>query len=246
MHQDTDKLLEALEYQFNSADLLTSALTHRSYLSIRSTQNAGSQSRPIENFPTANNERLEFLGDAALGYLVAEMLYEEYPNASEHKLTLMRANLVRGTSLSGLAQDLGLGDYLFLGQGERSSGGASRASILANALEAVFGAILLDGGIDALRIVVIRLFRNRSKRLMDIPIQDFKSRLQELLQARGLSLPSYSIVETSGQPHAQVFTLSCRVEELGVSAQAQAASRKSAEKLAAEKVFNMLSSPEPK
>ena len=155
MHQGTDKLLEVLEYQFDSADLLTNALTHRSYLSTRPSQNpetqSGTQTEQSGAFPTANNERLEFLGDAALGYLVAEMLYEEYPDASEHKLTLMRANLVRGTSLSELAQNLKLGDYLFLGQGERLSGGASRASILANALEALFGAILLDGGADALQ-----------------------------------------------------------------------------------------------
>lgn len=225
MLPDVNKLLVALEYQFSSTDLLANALTHRSYHSASS------------------NERLEFLGDAALGYLIAELLYTEYPLASEHELTLMRANLVRGTSLAELARHLDLGDFIFLGQGEQRNGGAARDSILADAMEALLGAVMLDGGIGALRNVVLLLFKNRVEKLANVSIQDPKSRLQEVTQARGMSLPSYKIVETSGQQHAQTFTVKCSVDELGLSAQAQAGNRKSAEKLAAEIVLaNMESS----
>lgn len=240
MHQDVDKLLADLEYQFNSIDLLTDALTHRSYHSVRRTYYSNNKAPSADTQVPVNNERLEFLGDAALGYLVAEILYAEYPEASEHDLTLMRANLVRGTSLAELARGLKLGKYLFLGQGERRNGGADRDSILADGLEALLGAVLLDGGVVALRTVVIRLFRNRLEKLVQASMQDSKSRLQEAMQARGMPLPSYQIVETSGKQHAQTFTVKCSVDELGLSAQAQAGNRKSAEKLAAEQILMLM------
>ena len=243
MQPGVDKLLVDLEYQFSSIDLLTNALTHRSYHSVRTAARSDNESRIVEESVPVNNERLEFLGDAALGYLIAELLYVSYPKASEHELTLMRANLVRGTSLAELARNLNLGDFLYLGQAERRNGGASRDSILADGVEAVFGAVLLDGGIGALRRVVLHLFENRIQGLSEVSIQDSKSRLQEVMQARGMSLPNYQIVETSGQQHAQIFTVKCSVDALGLTAQAQAGNRKSAEKLAAEIILAKLESP---
>lgn len=233
-----------LGYQFSNPELLITALTHRSYSAVRATAKVDLSA--TLNTPTktldfgVNNERLEFLGDAALGYVITEEIYNKFQQLSEHELTLMRANLVRGTSLSELARSVNLGGHIRLGQGERLSGGQTRDSILADAMEAVFGAILLDGGIEHLRKVVCFLFKERMDNMQEMPVQDCKTRLQEILQARALALPVYSIIEITGQAHQQIFTVECKVEELDLSVQFQASSRKAAEKLAAEGILTAL------
>jgi len=201
--------------------LLERALTHRS---------AGPD----------NLERLEFLGDAALGFVVARLLFEASGEASEQRLTLMRANLVNGASLAVTARELDLGSYLRLGEGERKSGGADRESILADALEAVFGAIVLDGGLACAEAVARNLFGARLADVDDVELRDPKTRLQEHAQANGLALPSYTVVETAGEDHAPVYSVECRLDALGVSGRGQGRSRRDAEKQAASAVLDLL------
>jgi len=202
--------------------LLEEALTHRSA--------AG-----------PNNERLEYLGDAVLSFLVAETLFRLYADATEGELSRYRATLVSGETLGSLALELGLGEHVRLGEGELKSGGFRRASILADALEAVIGAIYLDLGLDAAREAVARLF---GERIAGLPaaaeLKDPKTRLQERLQARGIALPAYEVVEVTGEPHAQRFTVRCRVDELAVVAEAGGSSRRRAEQEAASRVLARL------
>jgi len=197
------------------ASLLEEALTHRS-LGAR------------------NYERLEFLGDAVLSFVVAEMLYREFDGASEGELSRYRATLVSGETLGELGLELGLGDHLRLGEGELKSGGFRRASILADALEALIGAIYLELGMEPARHAIERLLGGR---LADLPhaseLKDPKTRLQERLQARGLALPRYEVTDVRGEPHCQEFTVRCEVNELGLSAEARGTSRRRAEQEAA-------------
>lgn len=199
--------------------LLALALTHRSHGS-------------------PNNERLEFLGDAVLSFLVAELLCEEFPEASEGELSRYRASLVSGAALGEIALALGLGEQLRLGEGELKSGGFRRASILADALEALIGALYLDGGLPAAREAVQRLVLPRVAVLpAAAALKDPKTRLQEWLQARGLDLPAYAILETSGEPHRQHFRVRCELSSLGLAAEASAGSRRGAEQLAASQLL---------
>ena len=219
-----ESLEERLDYAFQDRAVLARALTHKSV--------------GAENF-----ERLEFLGDAALGYVVARVLFDAMPNATEHELTLMRANLVRGDSLATVARSLGLGDFIQLGTGERKSGVAKRASILADALEAVLGAVVCDGGIDCAEALARRLFADRLASIDDGDLKDPKTRLQEYLQGRHLEPPTYEVVDSTGPHHERRFTSVCLVESLRVRAEGRGRSRRDAEKNAAAAVLERLATP---
>jgi ribonuclease-3 len=188
-----------------------------------------------------HNERLEFLGDSILNCAVARLLFDAHPLADEGALSRLRASLVSGDTLAQIAGDLGLGEFLRLGQGELKSGGFRRASILADALEAILGAIFLDSGFDAAAAAVARIM---APRMSDLPaadaLKDPKTRLQEVLQARGLALPIYTLTAVGGDPHAQSFTVTCDVPVFGVAAVGEGASRRRAEQLAAAKVIELL------
>jgi len=204
-----------LGYQFTEPALLEQALTHKS----RSAR---------------NNERLEFLGDAVLGFVIAEALYSREQLADEGTLSRMRAALVRRETLAELAADLHLGDAMLLGGGEYRTGGQQRGSILADGLEAVIGAILLDGGVVAARQVILDLFASRLENLPDADqLKDAKTILQERLQARALALPIYTVIAESGPAHARVFEVTCRIEALNIETQGAAGSRRIAEQVAA-------------
>lgn len=215
-----------LGYRCSDAALVAAALTHRS---------AGG----------AHNERLEFLGDAVLSFAVADLLYRAFPKAAEGELSRYRATLVSGEALADVAESLGLGDQLRLGPGELKSGGFRRRSILADALEALIGAVHLDGGYAAAAAVVERIM---SPRLPALPaalaLKDPKTRLQEWLQGRGLPLPRYSVEAVSGEPHDQTFRVQCEVDALGVRAEGVGSSRRRAEQEAAEAVLSRLASGE--
>lgn len=211
-----------LGYVFRDPALLEAALTHRSASG-------------------RNYERLEFLGDAVLNFATAVLLYREYPDADEGDLSRYRAALVSGTSLAEVAAGLGLGEQLRLGGGELKSGGFRRSSILADALEAVFGAVYLDGGGDAAGAAIARLFAGRLGALPEAgELKDPKTRLQELLQARGQPLPVYAVEAVSGEPHDQWFVASCEVPPLEARARGEGSSRRRAEQDAAQRVLEQL------
>ena len=212
-------LAERLGVELGDPGLLARALTHRSHGS-------------------PNNERLEYLGDAVLTFVVAEMLYRSFPDATEGELSRYRASLVSGEALAAIAASLGLGEQLSLGEGEMKSGGHRRATILADALEAVFGAVYLDLGLGAARRVAERLFRAEIAALPSAAeLKDPKTRLQEWLQGRGHALPSYTVMEVSGEPHEQRFQVRCEVPELGLLAVADGSSRRRAEQEAAQRIL---------
>jgi ribonuclease III len=222
----SDELLIWVErsfgYVFAQPALCYAAVTHRS---------AGAD----------HNERLEFLGDSVLNCSVARLLYEAHPQADEGALSRLRATLVSGETLAQIAAELGLGEHLRLGAGELKTGGFRRASILADALEALLGAIFLDAGFDAAAAAVARII---GMRLSGLPaadtLKDPKTRLQEALQAHGLALPVYTLTAVAGDPHAQSFTVSCEVPILGLNAVGEAGSRRRAEQLAAAKLLELL------
>jgi ribonuclease-3 len=210
-----------LPYHFRDPSLAALALTHRS---------AG---KP-------NNERMEFLGDALLGAIVAEMLYETHPKAAEGDMSRLRAQLVNGQALAAVARELELGDRLKLGSGELKSGGFRRDSILADAFEALIAAVYLDGGFDACRTVVRTLFNDRVAALPRAS-KDAKTRLQEWLQAQGWPLPQYELVATEGEEHARIFEVNCVIAEpMPVIAAGRGSSRRLAEQDAAEVVLGRL------
>jgi ribonuclease-3 len=216
-------LQKQLGYSFSQTGLLAQALTHRSY-------------------SVENNERLEFLGDGILNCVVGAMLFERFPELREGQLSRMRANLVNQQPLYEVAQELELGRYLKLGEGEQKSGGPQRPSILADALESLLGAVFLDGGFEAARAVVARLLGSRLDRV-DPRSQgkDAKTLLQEWLQSRRHGLPTYELLETSGQAHAQTFRVACRIDVLNLVTEGTGASRKAAEQAAAQAAYAQLS-----
>jgi ribonuclease III len=224
----SDELLTWVEhsfgYVFSQPALCGAAVTHRS---------AGAD----------HNERLEFLGDSVLNCCVARLLYDAHGQADEGALSRLRATLVSGETLAQIAGELGLGEHLRLGGGELKSGGFRRASILADALEAILGAIFLDSGFDAAAAAVARII---GPRMADLPaadtLKDPKTRLQEALQAHGLALPVYTLTAVAGDPPAQSFTVSCEVPVLDVSAVGEGGSRRRAEQLAAAKLLELLPS----
>ncbi len=212
-----NKFTRTLDYAFGQEELAEVALTHRS---------AGEP----------HNERLEFLGDALLGAIVATELYYRFPAADEGQLTRMRASLVNKDSLATLAREIGIGHYIRLGEGERKSGGWHRDSILANVLEAIIGAIYLDGGATACESFVTRLMAGRITDLTSTHMRkDPKTELQELLQSRHMDLPTYHVVAAAGEPHARTFTVTCVCPGLsGDAVTASGSSRRKAEQKAAE------------
>lgn len=206
-------------YTFQDARLLDLALTHRSAAGV-------------------HNERLEFLGDAVLGMVAAEVLYARYPAADEGTLSRLRARLVRRETLEEVARGIDLGRYLQLGSGETRSGGHQRGSILANALEAVIGAVFLDGGMTPARELILRLLSGHLANLaIDEDLRDPKTRLQEFLQAQGQALPVYSVEQVSGSAHDQLFEVICRLDALGLSVRGKGPSRRIAEQQAAEQAL---------
>jgi len=214
--------LPGIDYRFDDPQLLRSALTHRSVGSV-------------------NNERLEFLGDSVLNTVVAMRLFVLHPEAQEGDLSRMRARLVRGTTLSEVASSIGLGREIRLGEGELKSGGFRRASILADAFEALLGAIFIDGGYDACRAVILRLFDPLIAALPAAEeLKDAKTRLQEWLQARGRPLPDYSLQSEEGADHAKKFFVSCELTDDGTLAEASGRSRRKAEQAAAALLLDML------
>jgi len=211
LRQPIELLSKAIGYSFNDLRLFENALTHRS---------AGS----------VNNERLEFLGDAILGFVVANELYQQFNSANEGQLSRLRSEVVKGEALASLARELDLGVYLSLGVGELRSGGQSRDSILADALEAILAAIYLDGGYEAVRQVILNLFQSRLKKLsLDSQKKDPKTRLQEYLQAHKLMLPSYTVAGVEGEQHDQQFCVKCIVEGLQLECEGNGSSRRRAE-----------------
>ena len=217
-------LRERLDYTARDEALFRAALTHRSA-------------------PGPNNERLEFLGDAVLNLVVARHLFEAFPGADEGDLSRLRARVVSAEPLAEVAASLGVGEALQLGSGELKSGGFRRQSILADALEALFGALFLDGGLPKAEALITRLL---GPRIAALPapeaLKDAKTRLQEYLQSRGLALPVYSVSGVEGEPHAQIFEVSCRVSALGREAQGRGTSRRRAEQEAAERILAAIDS----
>ena len=205
-----------LDYTFREPDLLRQALTHRSY-------------------GAPHNERMEFVGDAVLNCVVGVALYERFPALPEGDLSRVRAGLVNGDTLARVARQLGLGSEIHLGEGEVKNGGAERPSILADALEALFGAVYLDGGFDAARRVIVTCYANVLRDVDPGALgKDPKTSLQEWLQARRWPVPEYVVTATSGEPHEQRFTVECRIPRLSIVASGEGSSRRAAEQAAAE------------
>jgi len=218
-----NELQRTVDYNFKDVSLLEYAVTHRSKGSY-------------------NNERLEFLGDAILGFIVAEVLYLKFGQASEGQLSRFRASLVKKETLAALAREITLGDYLLLGSGELKSGGFRRDSILADALEALIGAMYLDGGIEVARTLIETCLKGRldGLSLEDADTKDPKTCLQEYLQGRRLGLPKYEVVATFGDEHNQSFEVSCIVAGLGEAVIGTGTSRRRAEQSAAQQALDQL------
>jgi ribonuclease-3 len=190
---------------------------------------------------SANNERLEFLGDALLGFVIAEALCERFPEADEGTLSRMRASLVKRETLAALARGLGLGEYLHLGAGELRTGGYARDSILADAFEALWGAVYLDAGFASARELVLRLFAPRLAQTSAVHAgKDPKTQLQEWLQAQRRPLPEYTVVATGGDQHAQTFVVSCTLADADLGTRAEGSTRRGAEQAAAYAMLEQL------
>ncbi|NOQ35323.1 MAG: ribonuclease III [Methylococcaceae bacterium] len=188
-----------------------------------------------------NNERLEFLGDSILGFVIAQKLYELFPDASEGILSRLRASLVNQESLASIAREHELGDYLILGSGELKSGGFRRDSILSDAVEAIIGALFKDQGIEACQAWVLEIFAKKLSHLStDNGQKDPKTRLQELMQSKGVELPDYELVSMSGLAHSQTFKIVCRTSLIDEKCIGEGSSRKKAEQASAEKMLNLL------
>lgn len=216
------RLSQNLQHTFANADLLEKALTHRSH-------------------GAANNERLEFLGDSILNFCIAESLFTKFSSAPEGDLSRLRAALVKGETLSVIARELALGECLRLGEGEAKSGGAERDSILADAVEAIIGAVYLDGGMDAAKREILGWYDKHLAQVnLDTTGKDPKTRLQEIMQAQAQPLPQYAVTDTSGQAHAQQFTVTCTVAVNPTPTTATGSSRRAAEKAAAIKMLALL------
>lgn len=213
-----ETLFKNLGYSFNNLELLERALRHRSMGKI-------------------SNERLEFLGDAVLNFIIAAELFHRYPDMKEGDLSRLRANLVNGDVVASLAGELYIGEYLQFGSGELRSGGDKRKSILADALEAVIGAMYLDGGFEAVQNRVVSWFTKNLDKAAGVAQKDPKTLLQELLQMRKLPLPVYTVVSTVGASHSQVFTIKCKVFGVNEVTIGTAPNKRRAERDAAEKML---------
>lgn len=214
------------EIKFDQYELLVQALTHRSA-------------------HKTNNERLEFLGDSILGFVTTKWLYHHFPDLPEGKLSRMRSSLVKGDTLAEIARFYKLSDDLILGSGELKSGGFNRSSVLADAVEAIFGAVFIDQGIDCVEKFILSVMhdwlQNVDPKTSD---KDAKTRLQEHLQGFGFMTPEYKLVEKNGKDHLQTFTIQCTVKELNLTAQGIKRSRKKAEQLAAQTILGMIENNE--
>jgi ribonuclease-3 len=211
-----DSLVNQLGYQFKTPALLTQALTHRS-------------------FSGNNNERLEFLGDSVLNFIVAHQLYLRFLKLPEGDLSRLRAQLVKESTLSEIAFSLNLGDALKLGEGELKSAGWRRPSILADALEAIIGAVYSDGGFAAAEALVLKLYAEKLDTIDPKVIdKDAKSQLQEYLQGKKIDLPDYNVVSIEGEAHAQTFKMECVIEKLNITTVGEGTSRRIAEQQAAQ------------
>lgn len=219
---DIGRFETRIDYIFNDQDLLRRALTHRS-------------------FQKQNNERLEFLGDSILGFIIAESLYHQFPRAPEGDLTKMRARLVRQSTLADLARKLGINDFLILGEGELKSGGGERDSILSDAIEAVFGAVYLDGGFRNAKTIVLKLFADKLIEINTEDLKDNKTRLQEILQKKEKPLPVYDVLNQTGDAHDLTFEVKCEIEHPNSPFLAQGRSRRTAEQNAAKLAIKALS-----
>lgn len=211
-----DTLVKHIDYPFNNPALLTQALTHRSFSGI-------------------NNERLEFLGDGALNFIIAHQLYQRFSKLPEGDLSRLRAALVKESTLSEIAFSLNIGDALKLGEGELKSAGWRRPSILADALEAIVGAVYVDGGYAAAEALVLKLFEEKLA-IIDPKIidKDAKSQLQEYLQGKKIELPDYKVVSIEGEAHAQTFKMECVIEKMNITTVGEGTSRRIAEQQAAQ------------
>ena len=215
-------LCKQLGHKFAQPQLLQRALTHRSHSAL-------------------HNERLEFLGDSVVNCVVAKHLHNTYPELPEGDLSRLRSNLVNQQTLYTLAQQLHLGDLLLLGEGERKSAGASRPSILADAMEALVGALFLDGGFEVAEAAVLSLYIPFIRQADVLTLgKDPKTLLQEYLQSHKLALPKYTVIATQGEAHAQVFQVGCAIAQLKMNTRGEGSSRRIAEQMAAEAAYNQL------
>ena len=221
MNPPLEKLCQKLSYEFDNIELLELALTHRS---------ASSQ----------HNERVEFLGDSVLNFVIAEELYHRHPKATEGELSRYRSTLVKKDTLASIAKEINLGDFIRLGSGELKSGGYRRASILADALEAIIAAVLLDTGFDSAKKLILNLFRAKIDTVKEHKLKDPKSRLQEYLQSRKLNLPLYRVISVDGDPHSQTFKISCTIPDLQLTVEGVGSSRRKAEQFAAEAAIKLI------
>lgn len=216
------ELAKKLDYTFTDESLIELALTHRSH-------------------GKRNNERLEFLGDSILNFVIAEALYARFPEAREGQLSRLRAQLVKGETLAELAREMKLGDYLRLGSGELKSGGFRRDSILADAVEAIIGAIYLDSDMETCRPYILRWYASRlEKTSLQDTQKDSKTRLQEFLQSRKAPLPDYELISVSGEAHKQTFEIRCHVTLLDQPSPGVGSSRRQAEQEAAKYALDAL------
>ncbi|OUR65280.1 ribonuclease III [Methylophaga sp. 42_25_T18] len=215
-------LCKQLQVTFKNTDFLQQALTHRSV-------------------GTNNNERLEYLGDAILSFIIAEDLFRRFPQAKEGKLSRLRASLVKGVTLAEIARELNLGEVLILGQGELKSGGFRRESILADAVEAILGALYLDSGLDTVKTLILQLFDERLNAIdVTETVKDPKTRLQELLQSRKQPLPIYTVKEMKTAENQPIFEASCQVSILEKVIVAQGSSHRKAEQKTAERMLTLI------
>lgn len=224
MTTPANRLQRKLGYQFNKSELMTLALTHRSANGT-------------------HNERLEFLGDSILSFVIADDLYHRFPNVDEGDMSRMRATLVRGKTLAELGREFELGNHLLLGPGELKSGGFRRDSILADCVEAIIGAIYLDSDIEKVRSIVLDWYQSRLETIQPgVNQKDPKTRLQECLQGRRLPLPAYTVTNVHGEAHNQEFTVQCEVTGLDKPVVGKGGSRRKAEQAAAELALQQLES----
>ncbi|GHF84530.1 ribonuclease III [Thalassotalea marina] len=222
------QLEKRLGYQFKEQSLLMRALTHRSAKGL-------------------HNERLEFLGDSILGFIIAQALFDKFPKENEGDLTRMRSSLVKGVTLAELGRHFELGEHLILGPGELKSGGHRRESILEDAVEAIIGAVYLDSDIKTCKALVLTWFDKKLAQIKPGQAQkDPKTRLQEYLQGRRIALPVYEVIETTGQSHNQEFTVRCTTSEIDNEVVTKGTSRRKAEQAAAQKVLELIKEKNPK
>ena len=215
-------LSRIIHYTFNDPSFMIMALTHRS-------------------FSAQHNERLEFLGDSVLSFLIANELYKRFPRIDEGDLSRLRAQLVKESSLSTIATSMGLGDFIRLGEGELKSAGWRRPSILADTFESMIGAIYLDGGIEPTHQLVLRFFETQLNEIDPKLIQkDPKTLLQELLQSKKTDLPIYTVVSIEGEAHSQTFTIECHIKKSNIKTQGVGNSRRIAEQEAASKAYQLM------